>query len=174
MSRPAQTIAEKMIKVDHAGENGAVNIYRGQHAVARFMHPRLCAGLAEFQGHEKEHRAIFQTYLADRGIRRCISYHACGCGGLALGLITALMGARAIAATTYAVEHVVLGHLNEQMTYLRNHDTTALHCVAQIRGDEQAHHDEAAEQMGAPDWLTCCLIRVVAFSTECVIRFGMR
>ncbi|WP_367281214.1 demethoxyubiquinone hydroxylase family protein [Sneathiella sp.] len=34
--RPAKKTAEKMIKVDHAGENGAVNIYRAQRTVALF------------------------------------------------------------------------------------------------------------------------------------------
>ncbi|MBL6938793.1 MAG: demethoxyubiquinone hydroxylase family protein [Alphaproteobacteria bacterium] len=39
--RPAATVAEKMIKVDHAGENGAVNIYRAQRLVARIRAPSL-------------------------------------------------------------------------------------------------------------------------------------
>ena len=173
-TRPAETVAEKMIKVDHAGENGAVNIYRGQHIVARILHRHLCEGLAEFQAHEEAHRAIFRQYLARNNIRRCVSYHLCGIGGFALGIVTGMIGPKAISATTYAVENVVLAHLAEQMMYLRLHDASALQCVSRIHDDEKAHHDSAKLQMGVPDRLTRILISVVRSSTESVIRFGMR
>jgi 3-demethoxyubiquinol 3-hydroxylase len=172
--RPAHSMSEKMIKVDHAGENGAVNIYRGQNAVTRLFNRQLREQLSEFQTHEEAHREIFRTYLADKGIRRCISYHACGFGGLTLGLITGLGGQRAIAATTYAVEHVVLAHLAHQIDYLRNADAAALDCVLRIYNDEKEHHDSAEVMIGARDWLTRVLIGVVKLSTEAVIRFGMR
>lgn len=170
----AQTLSEKMIKVDHAGENGAVNIYRGQVAVARLFNQQLVAQLLEFQAHEEAHREIFRMYLADHQIRRCVSYHACGFGGLALGLITGFGGRRAIAATTYAVEHVVLAHLADQIDYLRMADTNALECVLRIYNDEKEHHDSAEAQIGSRDWLTRLLIGVVKLSTEATIRFGMR
>ena len=48
-----------------------------------------------------------------RGKPRCRSYHLCGVGGWMLGLITGLLGRQAIAATTVAVENVVLGHLQQ-------------------------------------------------------------
>jgi len=86
--RPAKTKSEKMIKVDHAGENGAVNIYRVQKLVARICAPSLLKDLAEFQTHETQHRKIFSDYLKSRDIRRCISYHLCGAGRYALGVFT--------------------------------------------------------------------------------------
>ncbi len=172
--RPAKTTSEKMIKVDHAGENGAVNIYRGQNAVARLFNRRIRNQLSEFQAHEEAHREIFRIYLANNSIRRCVSYHACGLGGLALGIVTGLGGQRAIAATTYAVEHVVLAHLADQIDYLRQADSAALECVLRIYNDEKEHHDSAEAQIGTRDWLTRLLIGIVKFSTEAVIRFGMR
>lgn len=174
MPRPASTIAEKMIKVDHAGENGAVSIYRAQALVSRLLHPGLVTMLAENQRHEEQHRAIFAAHLQARGIRRCISYHACGLGGFAMGFATALMGQKAIHATTYAVEHVVLAHLETQMAYLRETDTEAMACVAQIHADEQAHHDAAEAGIGERYALTRALIATVRLCTEGVIRFGMR
>src|ERR1700761_4022842 len=85
--RPANTVAEKMIKVDHAGENGAVNIYRAQKLVARVRAPSLVKQLEEFQRHEEEHRSIFQGYLAKIGIRRCVSYKLSAVGGFSLGFV---------------------------------------------------------------------------------------
>jgi 3-demethoxyubiquinol 3-hydroxylase len=174
MPRAADTVAEKMIKVDHAGENGAVNIYRAQAILSRLLRPDLLNGLIENQRHEEQHRAIFAAHLEARSIRRCISYHACGFGGFALGFVTAVMGRKAIFATTYAVEHVVLAHLAEQLVYLQATDPAAFGCVAKIHADEQAHHDAALTAMGPATFLTKMLIGVVRLCTEAVIRFGMR
>lgn len=163
-----------MIKVDHAGENGAVNIYRAQRFVARIRAPSLLGQLAEFQRHEEEHRAIFRAYLAKVGVRRCVSYHLCGAGGFALGFVTGLIGRPAIAATTFAVEHVVLRHLEEQLAYLRDTAPEARDCVSLIYEDERRHHDAAEAQLHFRNWLTRCLIAIVQLCTEQVIRVGMR
>ena len=144
--RPARTTAEKMIKVDHAGENGAVNIYRAQTLAARIRAPSLVKQLTEFQRHEEEHRTIFRDYLAKIGVRRCVSYHFSGLGGFSLGFITGLIGPKAIAATTFAVEHVVLRHLEEQLEYLRSADPEARDCVLRIHDDERA-----PRHCGGPD-----------------------
>lgn len=163
-----------MIKVDHVGENGAVNIYRAQAIVASIFHPSLVAELKENQRHEETHRSIFKDWLAKNGIRRCISYHVGGAGGFVLGFVTALMGRDAIHATTYAVEHVVLDHLSEQMLYLRDADLSALSCVRQIHDDEQNHHDHARDALGTPGMMDKMLIAIVRFCTNAVIKFGMR
>jgi ubiquinone biosynthesis monooxygenase Coq7 len=163
-----------MIKVDHAGENGAVNIYRAQRLVARIRSPSLVEQLTEFQHHEGEHRAIFREYLTKIGVRRCVSYHFAGAGGFSLGFVTALIGPSAIAATTFAVEHVVLRHLEEQLDYLKDASPEARDCVRRIYDDERAHHDTAEGQMSHDSWLTRILIAVIQLCTETVIRIGMR
>ena len=172
--RPAKTISEKMIKVDHAGENGAVNIYRAQRLVAHLRAPSLLNDLAEFQSHETEHRQIFSDYLKSREIRRCISYHLCGAGGYALGIFTGLIGKKAIFATTYAVENVVLEHLIHQMEYLEPVDAAAFKCVKEIVIDEQEHHDHAHENLDADSRISRLIIMIVKACTEAVIKFGMR
>src|SRR5262245_22493906 len=115
----------RIIKVDHAGEHGAVNIYTGQLFMARLTARHLVAELAEFKSHEMRHREIFRMELQRRGRRRCRSYLLCGVGGLVLGLVTGLLGPSAIAATTVAVEQVVLRHLEEQVARLRDTDPQA-------------------------------------------------
>ena len=172
--RPARTVAEKMIKVDHAGENGAVNIYRAQRLVARIRAPSLLQQLAEFQQHEEEHRRIFREHLDKIGVRRCVSYHFCCVGGFSLGFVTGLIGPSAIAATTFAVEHVVLRHLEDQLEYLRHASPEARDCVTRIYEDEREHHDAAKARLSRDGWLTRSLIAVVQLCTEQVIRIGMR
>jgi len=174
MARPAKTIAEKMIKVDHVGENGAVNIYRGQGLMASFRARKLLPELRHFQGHEETHRALFKRHLDAQGIRPCVSYHIGGAAGFFLGVITGLIGPKAIYATTYAIENVVLDHLEEQMRYLKNVDSAAYKCVAAIVRDERGHHDTAQSQIKNRTVMTGALITIVRLSTESVIRFGMR
>jgi ubiquinone biosynthesis monooxygenase Coq7 len=170
----ARTFAERVLKVNHAGENGAVHIYAGQMVLGRLTAPALMAELREFRKHEEKHREIFASELRRRGVRRCHSYVLCGIGGFVLGLLTGLFGRTAISATTVAVERVVLGHLREQLRVLRGCDEAAVAAISQVVLEEQEHHDRSAEQVASDRFWKAVLAPVVAFSTESVIWLGMR
>ena len=169
-----ETMAGRILKVDHAGEHGAVNIYRGQRFVCRWRAPDLIPELQEFQSHEEQHRAIFGQQLRRRGLRRCRSYHFCGLGGLLLGLSTGLCGRSAVAATTFAVERVVLRHLEEQLDYLSDADSEAFMAVSSIIEDERTHHDRAAFAAEKGRFWPRLLLPCVSAATSSVIWMGMR
>lgn len=170
----ADGLGGRILKVNHAGENGAVNIYSGQLLMARITAPSLVSELKEFRAHEEGHREIFLAELQKRGMRRCRSYLLCGAGGYALGLITGLFGRGAIAATTVAVERVVLSHLLKQLEVLEGRDVEASAAVRAILNEEQEHHDRSRTHATAsPLWLTM-LAPLVALATEIVIWAGMR
>jgi ubiquinone biosynthesis monooxygenase Coq7 len=164
----------RILKVDHAGEQGAVNIYRAQILAARFTAPALVPQLREFKSHEERHRAVFATELQRRGVRRCRSYWLCGIGGWVLGLVTGLLGRHAIAATTVAVERVVLRHLEAQLRALAGKDEAAVAAIAQIVDEERQHHDQSAAHLEPGRFWSRLLSPVVAASTESVIWLGMR
>lgn len=171
---PGEGLGDRVLKVNHAGENGAVNIYAAQMMVARLTAPSVRDQLAEFLTHERRHREIFGAELASRGVRRCRSFALCGAGGYALGLLTALFGRAAIAATTVAVERVVLRHLESQINTLAKTDPPAVAVIQRIVEDEQAHHDRSlAQTADGGVWVTL-LTPVVSAATECVIWLGMR
>mgnify|MGYP001549595610 CR=1 FL=1 len=169
----AEKLGDRILKVDHAGEHGAVNIYRGQIHACRWRAPSLVAQLHDNRTHEEMHRNIFDLELTNRSVRRCRSYHLCGLGGYVLGLITGLIGPNAIAATTVAVERVVLGHLQEQLAALQGSDPMACETISSIIEDEQSHHDRAALQMQAGKLWSQILLPVVGGCTEVVIWLGM-
>jgi len=169
-----ETLTGRILKVDHAGEHGAVNIYRGQSLVCRWTAPKLLAELHEFRSHEERHRLTFAKHLQARGIRRCRSYLLCGVGGFVLGVVTAICGKAAIAATTCAVERVVVRHLKEQLEYLKSNDPDAYGAVASIIEDEQAHHDRAAVAAMQGSFWPSLIGPIVSISTESVIWLGMR
>ncbi|HET7842967.1 MAG TPA: demethoxyubiquinone hydroxylase family protein [Xanthomonadales bacterium] len=166
-------LGNRILRVDHAGEHGAVSIYTGQIVAARITAPSLLAELREFRVHERAHRAIFAAELERRGVRRCQSYWLCALGGFVLGLLTGLFGRSAIAATTVAVERVVLRHLDEQLSMLRAEDPEAVAAISAIVREEREHHDRSALHVGAGTFWPRVLTPVVSGSTEAVIRLGM-
>ena len=170
----AGTRAERIIKVNHAGEFGAVNIYRAQIQLASITAPSIVPTLREFIAHERRHLEIFGEYLTTHSVRRCRSYWLCGLGGYALGFVTALMGRSGIMACTAAVESVVTRHLMEQMRELQAQgETDALHAVASIVEDE-VEHQQIGVMMGRESILYKPLGAVVAAATAFVIWLGMK
>ncbi|MBC3873571.1 demethoxyubiquinone hydroxylase family protein [Undibacterium flavidum] len=167
-------LGSRILKVNHAGEHGAICIYTGQILVARLTARDMIAELSEFKSHEEKHRAIFWAELQRRGQRRCHSYWLCALGGFVLGLGTGLFGRKAIAATTVAVERVVLRHLEHQLAQLRDKDDAAVLAISSIIEDERRHHDHSASHLHDGEFWSRLLSPVVEASTEAVIWIGMR
>jgi len=168
------TYTERILKVNHAGEHGAVNIYRGQRLVCFWRDAALQRNLDEIRAHEERHRAIFAAELERRGVRRCRSYWMCGLGGFLLGVTTGLCGRASIAAVTVAVERVVLRHLEVQLRELDGVDAAAHAAVASILEDERAHHDRAAQEPRQGIFWPRLLKPAVSAATEFVIWTGMK
>lgn len=167
-------LGDRILKVNHAGEHGAVNIYGGQIFMARLTAPGMLSELEEFRSHECGHRAIFAAELLRRQRPRCRSYWLCGFGGRVLGLMTGLLGANAIAATTVAVESVVLRHLQQQLVSLQGSDPSAIAAISAIIAEEQLHHDHSASHVQTGKFWPRILTPIVTASTEAVIWLGMR
>jgi len=167
-------LGDRIIKVDHAGEHGAFCIYSGQIFMAHLTAHRSIVELREFRSHEARHRAIFEAELQRRNRPRCRSYWFCGVGGYLLGLITGSLGASAIAATTFAIEQVVVRHLHHQMKVLRNEDPQAVSAISQIIDDEQRHLDSSVAVTQSNRLCIKALTPIVSASTEAVIWLGMK
>lgn len=162
------------MKVDHAGEHGAICVYRAQRWFARWRAPEMVAELDHFLAHERGHRARFGAELARRNRRRCRSYYWCGVGGFTLGAITGLAGRHAIASTTVAIERVVLRHMHQQVAALDGIDPEAVVALREIIEEEQEHHDLSAARSSARRFWPTLIDPVVSASTEAVIWLGMR
>lgn len=170
----SETLGDRIMKVNHAGEQGAIAVYTAQRWIARWRAPEMVAELTDFLAHERRHRTLFAAELAARGRARCRSYHLCALAGVTAGIVTGLMGRRAIAATTVAIERVVLHHLTLQLTALNGKDAAACATIRAIIAEEQEHHDCSAARLGAPKLLGRIIDRAIASATEAVIWLGMR
>ncbi len=140
-------IAE-MIRVDHAGEFGAVQIYRGQRAVFERIESKRHAArlIAEMEAGEQEHLATFDRLIAERGVRPTLMAPIWRLAGFGLGAATALLGERAAHACTEAVEEVIEQHYGRQSEALDGVDAELKDVVDRFREDEIAHKDTALEQ----------------------------
>ncbi len=142
----------EILRVDHAGELGAVHIYRGQRAVLRGArgHGNLAADLAETEAAEARHLARFDTLLNEHRVRPTLLTPLWRVAGFALGAGTALMGEKAVHACTEAVESVIEDHYAGQVAELAERDPALSAELAQFRQDELSHRDEAIS-LGARD-----------------------
>lgn len=168
---PGETLGDRVLRVDHAGEHGAVCTYAAQLRIARWRAPAMVAEIEGFLAHERRHRALFAEEIARRGQTRCWSYRLCGALGTLLGVMTGLFGRTGIAAATLGIERVVLRHLEAQRVALSVDDPAAAAVIAQIVEDERSHHDEALGQ--ARGWMAALLVAPIAAATEAVIWIGM-
>lgn len=166
--------AKKILKVNHAGEFGAINIYRSQILVSKFFRRNYVPLLESFLADEKRHLDIFWTEIQRRDGIKCKSYWLCGLGGWVMGLISALCGKTGAMACTWAVESVVASHLRNQLIYLeQKHDLAAHLAVKSILEDEENHRD-IGQKHGGRNILYLPFRFVIGLFTEAVIRLGMR
>ncbi len=145
----AARLAE-MLRVDHAGEYGAVAIYRGQRAVFDTLpHKRETADMiAEMEAGEAEHLRAFDALLAERRVRPTLLGPLWNAAGFGLGAATALMGEKAAMACTAAVEDVIEKHYAEQAEALRDEEPALAATIRQFR-EEEIGHKTTAEAAGA-------------------------
>lgn len=139
---------EEMVRVDHAGEYGAVRIYSGQLAVfERLPHKRKIAeSLAHMRDEEVEHLNKFNELIAERGVRPTALTPFWHVAGFALGAATALMGEKAAHACTAAVEEVIDDHYRGQIERLKDlggEEAELAETIEKFREEEVRHKNEA-------------------------------
>jgi ubiquinone biosynthesis monooxygenase Coq7 len=138
----------EILRVDHAGELGAVHIYRGQRAVmnAAPKKDRIAYQLQEMEAQEADHLAAFDALLNERRVRPTLLAPVWRAAGFALGVGAALIGEKAAHACTEAVENVIEEHYAGQIEELADRDPALAQRLAKFRDEELAHRDLAVAE----------------------------
>jgi ubiquinone biosynthesis monooxygenase Coq7 len=138
---PAERVA-RMIRVDQAGEYGAVRIYQGQRAI---LGKRASdAALAKMEEAERKHLATFNALMVERRVRPTLLQPLWHLAGFALGAGSALLGEKAAMACTVAVEEVIEEHYGNQASALSGGgEAKLLHEIETARAGEIEHREEA-------------------------------
>src|SRR4051812_2758936 len=139
---------EAMIRVDHAGEYGAVRIYEGQLAVLKRRKNSAASveTIEHMAAQEQRHLKTFDRLVNERRVRPTALEPVWRVAGFALGAATAALGDKAAFACTAAVEEVIDEHYASQIAALEDKDPALKATVEDFRADEAAHRDEALKQ----------------------------
>ena len=139
-------LIEEIIRVDHAGEHGATQIYRGQLAIFN-ENTEFGKEIKEMAEQEEIHKSTFDELIVKEEVKPTIMFPLWNIAGYALGLGTALLGKKAAMACTVAVEEVIGQHYEDQALELENRkiNPELLKIVKKFREDELEHHDTGVE-----------------------------
>ena len=138
-SSDAKRIVQRILRVNHAGEQGAIAIYGTQISRAKSRYPDLLPWLEETLGHEKKHRETFLALMSTRAVTPCPVAGIWSVGGAVLGFVTASLGRSGVIVCTAAVERTVHKHLVEQIAYLQGRDDALADGIRQVQVEEDAH-----------------------------------
>lgn len=138
----------EFLRVNHAGERAAQTIYKGQLAVLK-GHPQA-EEIQHMMEQEQEHLDTFDELLNSYRVRPSVFDPLWGAAGFALGAATAMMGPKAAMACTIAVEEVIGGHYDKQVTHLKDHqmEPELVPTLERFRDEELEHRDIAVEHEG--------------------------
>src|SRR5215472_4789819 len=136
---------EAMIRVDHAGEYGAVRIYQGQLAVLKRRKGAAASvdTIRHMAEQEQRHLKAFDRLVNERRVRPTALEPIWRVAGFALGAATAAMGEKTAFACTAAVEEAIDEHYAGQIEALEDMDPALKSAVKEFRADEAEHRDTA-------------------------------
>ena len=137
---------ERYIRVDHAGERAAQQIYRGQ-LVVLDKHP-MGEEIRHMMAQEVEHLETFDSLINERRVRPSLLDPLWGAAGFALGVVTAAMGPKAAMACTIAVEEVIGEHYQKQAENLGEDEAALKTKIERFRDEELEHRDIAVDHEG--------------------------
>lgn len=157
-------LIERTIRVDQAGEFGAVRIYEGQLAALRWTrraNSEAGRKIAAMAREEREHNRVFSHLLVERRVRPTALQPLWNVAGFALGAATALLGEKAAMACTVAVEETIDEHYARQAAALGDDEADLRTTIEKFRAEEIEHRDTAlaagAEQAPAYETLTAAI-----------------
>jgi len=144
---PAVTVPGMLedLRSDHAGEAGAVMIYRG--ILARSRDPAVRRFASEHLKTEQKHLKIMEGLVP--GEARSLLLPIWRVAGWITGYLPAVVGSRAVYATIAAVERFVVAHYQEQIRKLAADGSQGeLRATLEACQADEAHHRDEAESLG--------------------------
>ena len=158
----------RILKVNHAGEYGAIRIYQAQLQVARHRFTDLVPFLEKTLADESDHCNKFRAAMPPRDTRPCLTLWFWSWGGYILGVITAMAGRNAVMVCTETVEDAVHHHMNDQIVFLADKDSELQRLIEIIRVEELEHLDFAAKRV-RHSRLTKLAFKLIYATTEILI-----
>ena len=147
MEKTNKKILEEIIRVDHAGERGAIKIYEGQLLALKTIKQDndLKDKIEEMKEQEKKHLEYFEKEIQKRKIKPTSLLPLWDLMGVTLGFGTALLGKKAAMLCTASVEEVIEDHYQNQLQKLGNDEKDLKAKIEKFKEDEIEHKNMAYE-----------------------------
>ncbi len=150
MKKTNKTKVEEFIRVDHAGERGAIKIYEGQLLALNTIikNDELKKTIKNMKEHEKVHCNYFENEIKKRNIKPTKFLPLWDLLGVGLGFGSTILGKKAAMLCTASVEEVIDEHYTSQINQLESDENKLKEKIIKFREDE-LHHKNIAYDEGA-------------------------
>ena len=174
MKKINKTKIEEFIRVDHAGERGAIKIYEGQLLALNTIvkDENLKKIIEKMKIHEKEHCAFFENEIKKRNIKPTKFLPLWDLLGVTIGFSSTILGKKAAMLCTASVEEVIDEHYQNQINQLNSDEKKLKEKITKFRQDELHHKDIAYEKGDTKKGLYGILDKVIKTGSKIAINIS--
>ena len=174
MEKTNKKTLEEIIRVDHAGERGAMKIYEGQLLALKTLRQDndLKDKIEKMKEHESEHLKYFETEIQKRNIKPTYLLPLWDLMGVTLGFGTALLGKKAAMLCTASVEEVIEDHYENQLKKLGNDEINLKSKIEKFKSDEVNHKNIAYEAGATNKGLFSIMDKVIKTGSRIAITIS--
>ena len=174
MEKTNKNKIKEFIRVDHAGERGAIKIYEGQLlALNTFIKDDdLKKKIEEMKINEKEHCDYFEKEIKKRNIEPTKFLPLWDMLGVGLGFGSTILGKKAAMLCTASVEEVIDEHYSNQIKELKNDEKDLKNKIIKFREDELHHKDIAYEEGATKKGLYSIMDKIIKTGSKIAINIS--
>ena len=174
MKKTDQKILEEIIRVDHAGERGAIKIYEGQLlALSTIKQDKnLKKIIEEMKEHEKEHLEYFEKEIQKRNMKPTYFLPVWDLMGVSLGFGSALLGKKATLLCTASVEEVIEVHYENQLGKIGEDEKDLKTKIEKFKGDEVNHKNTAYESGASRTGIYSIMDKIIRTGSKIAITIS--
>jgi ubiquinone biosynthesis monooxygenase Coq7 len=174
MKKTDKKLLEEFIRVDHAGERGAIKIYEGQLLALKTLmkNDELKEKIEEMKQHEKEHAEFFDKEIKKRNIKPTKFLPLWDLLGVSLGFGSTILGSKAAMLCTASVEEVIDEHYQNQIDKIQDDEKELKDKIIKFREDELHHKDIAYENGASKDGFYSILDKLIKTSSRIAITIS--
>jgi ubiquinone biosynthesis monooxygenase Coq7 len=174
MKKTNKNKIEEFLRVDHAGERGAIKIYEGQLlALNTFVKDeKLKKMIEEMKNHEKKHLDFFNKEIKKRNIKPTKLLPLWDLLGVGLGFGSAMMGKKATMLCTASVEEVIDGHYQNQLNQINSDEKNLKKKIKKFRDDEIHHKNIAYDNGASKEGLYSILDKIIKTGSKVAISIS--
>ena len=174
MKKTNKNKIEEFIRVDHAGERGAIKIYEGQLLALNTVikDEELKKKIEEMKIHEKEHADYFENEIKKRQIKPTKFLPLWDLLGVGLGFGSTILGKKAAMLCTASVEEVIDEHYQNQINQIESDEKELRNKIIKFREDELNHKDIAYNEGATKDGLYSILDKIIKTGSKIAINIS--